>query len=145
MILERRSALGPGEFVFGSAPGAYQPNIQTAWETLRLANDIDPKPGRNERNGIENSLSESTLAGTTCGMTARAGCSRTASTSVSFTLMLAHASCPANPTLPERDGRGTQERTGGELEQQRPTASPCGRKLIGLVSLPVVPVLSPGT
>jgi integrase len=26
---------------------AYQPNIQTAWETLRLlAHDIDPKPGR---------------------------------------------------------------------------------------------------
>ena len=27
--------------------GTYQPNIQTAWETLRLlANGIDPKPGR---------------------------------------------------------------------------------------------------
>jgi integrase len=46
-ILERRTALGPDAFVFGSATGAYQPNIQTAWETLRLlANGIDPKPGR---------------------------------------------------------------------------------------------------
>ena len=33
--------------MFGSANGAYQPNIQTAWETLRLlANGIEPKPGR---------------------------------------------------------------------------------------------------
>jgi integrase len=31
-ILERRAALGPDAFVFGSANGAYQPNIQTAWE-----------------------------------------------------------------------------------------------------------------
>jgi hypothetical protein len=34
-------------FVFGSALGAYQPNIQTAWETLRLlAYDSEPKPGQ---------------------------------------------------------------------------------------------------
>jgi integrase len=46
-ILERRAALGPDAFVFGSANGAHQPNIQTAWETLRLlANGIEPKPGR---------------------------------------------------------------------------------------------------
>jgi integrase len=46
-ILERRAALGPDAFVFGSAGGAHQPNIQTAWETLRLlAHDIEPKPGR---------------------------------------------------------------------------------------------------
>ena len=41
---------------------------------------------------------------------------------------------PADAALPERDGRRTQERTGGELEQQRPTASPGIGKLIGLVS-----------
>ena len=35
-ILERRGALGLDAFVFGSATGAYQPNIQTAWETLKL-------------------------------------------------------------------------------------------------------------
>lgn len=46
-ILERRRTLGPDAFLFGSAIGAYQPNIQTAWETLRLlANGIEPKPGR---------------------------------------------------------------------------------------------------
>lgn len=46
-ILKRRAALGPDAFVFGSATGAYQPNIQTAWETLRLlANGVEPKPGR---------------------------------------------------------------------------------------------------
>ncbi len=46
-ILKRRAALGPDAFVFGSGSGAYQPNIQTAWETLRLlGNGIEPKPGR---------------------------------------------------------------------------------------------------
>jgi integrase len=46
-ILERRAVLGPDAFVFGSASGARQPNIQTAWETLRLlAKGIEPKPGR---------------------------------------------------------------------------------------------------
>lgn len=40
-------ALGPAAFVFGRATGSYQPNIQTAWETLwLLAHGIDPKPGR---------------------------------------------------------------------------------------------------
>jgi integrase len=33
--------------VFGSATGTYQPNIQTAWETLRLlANGLEPRSGR---------------------------------------------------------------------------------------------------
>ncbi len=46
-ILDRRAALGAEAFVFGSPAGACQPNIQTAWETLRLlANDIQPRPGR---------------------------------------------------------------------------------------------------
>ena len=46
-MLRRRSELGPDGYVFGSASGAHQPNIQTAWETLRLlANGVEPKPGR---------------------------------------------------------------------------------------------------
>ena len=46
-ILKRRSALGPDAFVFGAETGEYQPNIQTAWETLKLlAYDYQPKPGR---------------------------------------------------------------------------------------------------
>jgi integrase len=33
--------------VFGSANGTYQPNIQTAWETLKLlAYGVEPKPGK---------------------------------------------------------------------------------------------------
>ena len=46
-ILERRAELGPDAYVFGSATGTYQPNIQTAWETLRLlANGLEPRSGR---------------------------------------------------------------------------------------------------
>ena len=46
-VLKRRSELGPEAFVFGSANGTYQPNIQTAWETLKLlAYGIEPKPGK---------------------------------------------------------------------------------------------------
>ena len=46
-VLKRRSALGPDAFVFGSEPGGYQPNIQTAWETLKLlAYGHEPRPGR---------------------------------------------------------------------------------------------------
>jgi integrase len=46
-ILERRVDLGTDAYVFGSANGTYQPNIQTAWETLRLlAYGVEPKSGR---------------------------------------------------------------------------------------------------
>jgi integrase len=46
-ILQRRSALGPDAFVFGSETGACQPSIQTARETLRmLAYGHEPKRGR---------------------------------------------------------------------------------------------------
>jgi integrase len=46
-ILQRRSELGPDAYVFGSANGTYQPNIQTSWDTLRLlANGIEAKPGK---------------------------------------------------------------------------------------------------
>ena len=45
-ILKRRAALGPEAFVFGSTHGAYQPTIQTAWETLKLlAHGLEPKAG----------------------------------------------------------------------------------------------------
>jgi hypothetical protein len=46
-ILERRSELGAEAYVFGSATGTYQPNIQTAWETLRLlAIGLEPRSGK---------------------------------------------------------------------------------------------------
>jgi integrase-like protein len=39
--------LGPDAYVFGSASEAYQPEMQTAWETLRLlAHGIGPRPTR---------------------------------------------------------------------------------------------------
>jgi hypothetical protein len=50
----------------GSANGTYQPNIQTAWETLRLlANSINRSQERKEQHGTKNSFGESTSAGTT--------------------------------------------------------------------------------
>ena len=50
-ILKRRAALGPDSFVFGAQDGSYQPNIQTAWETLKLlADGYEPKPGRTGAN-----------------------------------------------------------------------------------------------
>ncbi len=51
---------------------------------------------------------------------------------------------PADTAIPERNRRGNATRLGGELEQQRPTASPCGGKLIGLVSLPDCSRFVPG-
>ncbi len=46
-ILERRKALGSDAYVFGTAAGEYQPELQTAWETLRLfAHGIEPRSTR---------------------------------------------------------------------------------------------------
>lgn len=46
-ILKRRATLGPDAFVFGAEDGGYLPNIQTAWETLKLlAHGYEPRPGR---------------------------------------------------------------------------------------------------
>ena len=46
-ILRRRLTLGPEAYVFGTQNGEHQPNIQTAWETLRLlAHGIEPRAGR---------------------------------------------------------------------------------------------------
>jgi integrase len=46
-ILERRARLGSDAYVFGSATGVYQPELQTAWETLRLlAYGVERKPTR---------------------------------------------------------------------------------------------------
>jgi len=45
-ILKRRATLGPEAYVFGGTHGAYQPMIQTGWETLKLlANGIELKGG----------------------------------------------------------------------------------------------------
>lgn len=45
-ILTGRARLGPLAYVFGTANGEYQPNIQTAWETLKLlAYGFEPRRG----------------------------------------------------------------------------------------------------
>jgi len=46
-ILKRRAKLDLDAYVFGSASGEYQSELQTAWETLRLlAHGIEPRPTR---------------------------------------------------------------------------------------------------
>ena len=49
-ILKRRATLGADAYVFGSAAGSFQPNIQTAWETLRLVALGERRP---KRAGVE--------------------------------------------------------------------------------------------
>jgi integrase len=45
-ILSRRRKVGPLAYVFGTSNGEYQPNIQTAWETLKLlAYGFEPRRG----------------------------------------------------------------------------------------------------
>jgi integrase len=56
-ILERRKSLGPNAYVFGSECGEYQPNIQTAWDALRLlAYGIEPRRSRGRENAEWNRL-----------------------------------------------------------------------------------------
>ena len=46
-ILKRRAKLGADAYVFGTVNGEYQPELQTAWETLRLlAYGIEPRSTR---------------------------------------------------------------------------------------------------
>jgi integrase len=114
-ILERRAALGPAAFVFGSATGAYQPNIQTAWETLRLlAHGIDPKPGREGAQWNREQLEQIDLRWHDLR---HEGACRLLADGVDIRiiqLMLGHASIPANAALLERDRRRNAERTGGD-------------------------------
>ena len=56
-ILERRKPLGPNAYVFGSECGEYQPNIQTAWDAMRLlAYGIEPRRSRGRENAEWNRL-----------------------------------------------------------------------------------------
>ena len=124
-ILEPRAVLGPDAFVFGSAIGGYQPNIQTAWESLRLfANGIDPKPGREGAQWNRQQLQRIDLRWHDLR---HEGACRLLADGVDIRIILADArprEHSTDATLPERHRRRTQERIGGELEQQRPTASP---------------------
>ncbi len=85
-ILERRSELGPDALRVRQRQR--EPTSRTSRPPgkrcgySRTASNRSPE-GR-ERNGIENSSNGSISAGTTCGTRARVACSRTASTSASF-------------------------------------------------------------
>ena len=123
-ILKRRAALGPDAFVFGSTHGAYQPTIQTAWETLKLlANGIEPKAGRKARNGTGTATPHRpAVARPQARGRLSPACRRRRHP---------HHPADARPrehsadaALPERDGRRTAEGTGGELG---PAASGCLR------------------
>ena len=52
-ILDRRSTLGPDAYVFGTAGGEYQPELQTAWETLPTAGSRHRTAIDAERCGVE--------------------------------------------------------------------------------------------
>jgi len=144
-ILKRRSELGPDAYVFGSANGAYQPEhpdglgdseATREWgrtETWTRGGAMESRTARTDRSPLARPAPRGRVSIT------RGPCRHP------------HHPTDARPrehsadaTLPERDRRGTQERTGGELEQQRPTASPGVGKLIGLVSLPDCPRFVPG-
>ena len=135
-ILKRRSALGPDAFVFGTDQGAYQENIQTAWETLRLlAHDIKPKSGKDGAawNRVQlHQIRPSLARPQTRGSLPAARGWRRHSDHPADARSREHS---ADPALSQCDRRRTAARTGGELEARRPTASTGDRKLIGLLGL----------
>ena len=144
-ILERRAALGSDAFVFGSANGAYQPNIQTAWETLRLlANGIEPKPGKEGAQWNREQIRANRPPLARLASRGRVSIARGRRRHPHHSVDARPCEHSANATLLERDGRRTQERIGSELEQQRPTASPRIGKLIDLVSSTDCPRFVPG-
>jgi len=121
-ILKRRSSLAPNAFVFGSTNGEYQPTIQTAWETLKLlANGITPRLGGKE--AIDWNGQQVRRIDLRWHDLRHEGACRLLSDGVDIRiiqLMLEHS---ADAALLERDGRRTQERSGGELDQLGPAAS----------------------
>jgi integrase len=123
-ILERRKALGPDAYVFGTAAGEYQPELQTAWETLRLlAYDVEP---RATRKGAEWNREQLRKIDLRWHDLRHEGACRLLADGVDIRIDSTDARSRehhADAAVPEHHGRGTQERTGGELEQQRPTAS----------------------
>jgi hypothetical protein len=84
-ILKRRADLGRDAFVFGSATGTHQPNIQTARGRRGDCSltDLNRAQERMAWNGTGSRCSRSISDGTTCGTKVPAGCLRTVSTSES--------------------------------------------------------------
>ena len=88
--------------------------------------------------GARSSFGASTCAGTTFDTRGRAVCWRRRR-HPDHSANARPREHSADAAVPQRDGRATAARVGGELEKPRPTASTGIRKLIGLVSLPDCP------
>ena len=110
--------------MFGAETGEYQPNIQTAWETLKLlANGYAAEAGREGAAWNREQLRRIDLRWHDLR---HEGACRLLADGVDIRiiqLMLGHASIQQTQRYLNVTDEELQERTGGELEQQRPTAS----------------------
>ena len=123
-ILKRRATLGPEAYVFGGTHGAYQPMIQTAWETLKLlANGIELKAGPAGAEREPGTAAPHRSAVARPAPRGRVPPARRRRRHPHHPTDARTREHSADAALSERDGRRTAKRTGGELEQQRPTTS----------------------
>jgi integrase len=145
-VLKRRSELGPEAFVFGSANGTYQPNIQTAWETLKLlAYGVEPKPGKDRAAWNQEQLRRIDLRWHDLR---HEGACRLLVDRVDIRiiqLVLGHASIQQTQRYLNVTDEELRRGLEGELEERRPTASTGVRKLIGLDVSPNCPRVVPGS
>ena len=146
-ILKRRATLGPDAFVFGSTNGAYQPTIQTAWETLKLlANGIEPKAGEE---GVKMEPEAAATIDLRWHDLRHEGACRLLADGVDIRiiqLMLGHASIQQTQRYLNVTDEELRKRIGGELEEpRRPLRSgirtaECSLDCLGQI----VPILSHG-
>jgi hypothetical protein len=135
--------------VFGSESGACQPNIQRAWETLRLlAYGYEPKLSRQGTAWNREQLQRIDLRWHDLRHEGACRLTRRRRRHPHHPADARPREHPADAALSERDRRGPQERTGGELEEQGPTASARISRLNASTGdnqaqLPIVSNLSP--
>ena len=130
----------------GSRSHAFSANVLTSrtsrpLKTPGFAYGAEPRSGGSAE-WNEEQLRRSDLRWHSLRTNARVGSQRTAST-FDHQLMLGHERS-ADAAVPQRDGRGTAERIGSELEKPRPAASTDIKKLTGLFRLPDCPRFFPG-
>ena len=116
--------------------GSYQPNIQTAWETLKLlAYGYEPKPGRTGADWNREQLQRIDLRWHDLR---HEGACRLLADGVDIRiiqLMLGHASIQQTQRYLNVTDEELRTRTGGELEQQRTTAATRGRRLMRVMAV----------